>query len=226
MPPVTIKPDLNNPSTLVDPVTGLPMTPFEIDQLRHVMVNEMNAKRERFRIRAANDRRGFKEPKIGQELHVQLDSSISRRTRAGMRFEKSARLTLTVVSDDEYAAAKAINAAAPVITVLGAEQIFEDTALHTFEAPMSDAGVAELRAKAEDLERQLAAERESHASTARALEVMKARRAAPESTDGKPNKLAAQAAARAGDAQTSAPAPKAGAPAPSNDFGGPAKDEK
>jgi len=225
------KPDINNPATLVDPVTGLPMTQFEIDQLRHTLVNEINEKRERHRLRAANRAKGHDEPKVGQKLHVQLDSSITRRTRAGTRFEKGTRVTLTIVSDQEYAAAKAVSDAAPVVTVFGAERIIEDSALHVFESPMSDADVADLRRQNQELEEALAVERAAHADLRAAHAAMKARRDAPDSTDGKPTKLAAQAAARAAAPAASAPSapagrPAASAPATQNDFGSPAEEKK
>lgn len=222
MPPVKI--DINNPATLVDPVTGLPMTQFEIDQLRHTLVNEINEKRERHRLRSANAAKGHKEPKVGEKLHVQLDSSITRRTRAGMRFEKGSRVMLTVVSDEDYAAAKAKSDIAPVVTVFGAERILEDTALHVFESPATDNDVAELRKQNEQLEADLRAAQDQNADLRRAMDAMRARRDAPESTDGKPTKLPAQAAARATAAQASAPGKPAAtsAPATQNDFGTPA----
>lgn len=196
MPALTLpKPDLNNPATLVDPATGLPMTPFEIEQLRHQIVSDINAKRERFRLRAANQAKGFDEPKVGQTYHVQLDGSISRRQRGGLRFERGARVEVKVVSDADFEKIKANAPDAPVVTVHGAERIIEDTAFHVFDRPMEE-DAERLRQHNAQLVAELEAAREDAAELRRAMEVMKARRAAPESPEGKPTKLAAQAAVR------------------------------
>lgn len=224
-------PDPSNPASLIDE-DGLPMTPFAIDQLRHERVAQLNEKRERFRLRRANQKKGFDEPKVGQTYHVQLDGSISRRTRGsvlledgtripGVRFEKNARVRVTVLSDEECRDVKARAPDAAVVTVMGAERILEDGALHVFEGPMDDADVENLKSKNLQLEEELKATRDDHARLTRALAEMKARRDAPESAEGKPTKLAAQRAVRTGAAETAVPPASAG-----NDFGGPPDEPK
>ena len=215
-------PDITKPETLVDE-HGFPMTPFEIEQLRHEKVTATNIAKERIRLRKANAKKGFDEPTVGQKYHVQLDGSVHRRGRSGVRFERGATVEITVVSDDEHAEIKARAPDAPVVTVEGAERIIEDTALHVFERPPAADDLDALRRSHAAVEEELRASRADAAKLRQAIAEMTARRNAPESTDGKPAKLQAQAAARAAApaAQASAPATPAAA-----DFGGPPPGDK
>jgi hypothetical protein len=242
------QPDINNPATLIDE-DGLPMTPFAIEELRHARIRELNSMRERYRLRRANQKKGFDEPKVGQTYHVQLDGSVTRRSRGsdpafpgvpGVRFERNKRVTVTVVSDEEYGEIKARDRDAPVVTVHGADRILEDDALHVFETPVTDLDLDTLVQERDDARAALEQQQQENARLQQAIAAMKARREAPESTDGRPTKLPAQAAAKA-TAQTSAPTSPAGKPAaaqgpggkspaappaaPGNDFGGPADPE-
>ena len=226
-------PDINNPASLIDE-DGLPMTPFAIDELRHARIRELNDKRERNRLRRANAKRGFDQPKVGQTYHIQLDGSITRRSRGadpafpgvpGIRFERNKRVEVTVVSDDEFQDVKSRHPETPVVTVHGAERILEDDALHVFEAPMTDADVEQLTQERDSARSDLKLQTEENARLNALVAEMRARRNAPESKDGQPTKLPAQQAARAAAAQTSAPAAKPVAPvapgsATANDFGG------
>jgi hypothetical protein len=219
--------DPSNPATLIDD-DGLPMTPYAIDQLRNQRITEINLKRERFRLRRANQAKGFDEPRVGQIYFVQLDGTVSARTRGsvelpdgtrirGIRFERNRRVEVEVVSDEEFLSIKATNPGALVVTVHGAEQILEDTALHVFETPLSEADVEELHRKNAALEEEVRTTRDDNSRLRTALAEMKAGRAAPDSPTGAPSKLAARAAART--------AGETGAPTASNDFGAPAADK-
>jgi hypothetical protein len=198
----------------------LPPTPFELEQLRNAKVTRDNEKREMVRVRRANQAKGFAAPKVGQTYHVQLDSSISRRSRSGTRFEKNHRVAVTVVTNEEFEAAKARSATAPVVTVLGAEYILEDDALHVFEAPMSDHDVDALRQRNVELEDEARTAREDNARLRQQLAERAARMSAPESTEGRPTRIPAAQAARA------AAAGKAPAPETPHDFGAPAEEKK
>jgi hypothetical protein len=208
---------------MLDDLSDLPPTPFEQEQLRNAKISRDNERRERVRVRRANQAKGFAAPRIGQTYHVQLDSSITRRSRSGTRFEKNTRISVEVVSDEDYAAAKAKNAAAPVVTVLGAEYILEDDALHVFEAPDPGHDSEVLRQRNADLEAEAAVIREDNARLRAQLAERSARMNAPESTDGRPTRIPAAQAARA-SATTAKPA--ANAPTtPAADFGAPATTE-
>lgn len=189
---------------------NLPPTQFELDQLRHMKITAQNAKREQRRRRAANQVKGFDEPRPGQVLHVQLDGALTRRSRAGIRFERNVRIEVKVVSDQDYATTKAKNQAAHVVTVDGAESIFEDMALHVFEVPMGDDDLAALIQSNRDLEEVVKVERDENARLRAALAERKARMAAPDSPDGRPSRLPAAQAARAENAKASVAATQPG----------------
>lgn len=216
-----MNPDPNIPATLVDE-DGLPMTPFAIDQLRHSRMTAINEKRERLRLRRSNDKKGFEEPKVGQVYFVQLDGSITRRSRGrdprwdypGIRFERNKRVEITVVSDEDYEKTKSNTPDANVVTVHGAELIIEDGALHVFETPMSSEDIGEIRQRNTELEEELQLARAEVAKLRQAAAEMKARREAPDSPEGKPNKLAAARAERVAGASTG------------NEFGAPADPAK
>lgn len=197
-------------------IEDLPPTPFEIEQARHARVTQDNNLRERYRVRRANQARGFDEPTIGRTYHIQLDGSVTRRTRSGMRFERNRRVELTVVSDEDFAAAKARSPEAPVVTVLGAEYIIEDSALHVYETPLSDVDVDELKRSHAALEEEVRLTREDNTRLRAQLAERAARMSAPESSDGRPARLPAARAVRAAAEAAAAPT----APAPTHgDFG-------
>lgn len=199
---------MERPTVVADPAAahvllddeGFPLTAFEVEQLRHTRINSENDSRERRRLRKANRAKGFDEPAIGKKYWVQLDSSVPRRTRAGMRFERNQRVELTVVADDEFD--QAVEGAA-VITVIGAEHLIEDSAFHVTERPEGAEDIDQLKLsrdqaidKANHAEREGKRLREENARLAAAMAAMKAGRAAPESKSGEPTKLGARAAAR------------------------------
>lgn len=174
----------------------LPPTPFELEQRRHQITLAQNDERERRRLRKANQANGHDEPTPGTVLHVQLDGSVTRRNRAGIRFERNTRVPVLVVEGDEFEIAARRGRGEMVVSVQGAEQIYADTALHVFGQASSDADVDTLRSQKDTLEEELRVMRsENDALNAR---IKAARLAAPESTDGRPTRLRAAAAARGG----------------------------
>lgn len=211
-----------NPTNRIKSLADLPPTPFELEQERHAITTQQNELRERLRLREANEAKGHAEPKPGDKLHVQLDGSVTRRGRAGIRFERGARVELEVIDGTEEDVAAKQRAGAAVVSVLGAERIFEDTALHVFSAPMSPDEVEDLRAAKAAVEEELRvtrAERDELTAKVRA-----ARMSAPDSPDGRPTRLAAAAKVKA-EAQTSAPATAPASPAAAgaehSEFGAP-----
>lgn len=235
----TLDPSHSNPQ-FIDSETGLPLTPFEVDQIRHAKVNEQNERREIHRIRKSNQRKGYDAPEIGAVYHVQLDGSVTRRTRGavrrsdgtvipGVRFERNKRVEITVVDDESAIAAKALNADAPVVTVLGMEYILDDDALHVFESAMTEVDAEELRRANVAQEEELKVTRaEADRLRRENAELRAARMNAPESTDGRPTRLPAANSAKAAFAAKSAKAGETG-PAPRDaaaDFGTPAPETK
>lgn len=216
---------MNHIKSLAD----LPPTPFELEQERHAITTKQNEVRERLRLRQANKAKGHDEPKPGDVLHVQLDGSVSRRGRAGIRFERGARVELKVIEGTEEEVAAEQRAGKAVISVLGAERIFEDSALHVFSTPMSADEVADLRAANLALEEEL---RETKAERDElSAKMRQARMSAPESPDGRPTRLAAarevKAKAEASAAATTTQTPAAAnPPGEHSEFGAPAPGNK
>lgn len=216
---------------------GLTPTLYEQEQQRNAIIIKENDRRERIRIRRDNAARGFDQPKPGDKLHVQLDGSAGvRRTRAGIKFERGVRVTVEVVdmseedvrdaqagrlspaelaklpdeSTREWAARVRVQER-NVVSVYGAEQILEDSALHIYQhAPAADEEALEaLRARNLQLEEEI---RASHADRAELARLRReARMNAPDTNDGRPTRL------RAADAV--GPAPKVDGPLASIDTG-------
>lgn len=193
----------------------LPPTPFEIQEMQHAKVRRENAIRERRRLRQANAEKGFEEPVPGSVLHVQLDGSVSRRTRAGIRFEKGKRVGVLVVDADQakiVEVTKKLEAGVQVAGELadaileakakgfyvtspeGAERIIEDDSLHVYEQPMSEQDAGELKAQLETKESENKALREEVTRLQGALRA--ARMGAKDSGDGAPVRLQAAAKVR------------------------------
>lgn len=183
----------------------LPPTMYEIEQQRHAIVTAQNERRERLRLRRANQAKGHDEPTHGTVLHVQLDGSVSKRNRAGIRFERGQRVAVNVldVPDEEIAARQAQGQA--VVNVYGAERILEDTSLHVFEAPATEEDVDALKRHASDLQHQLDTER-ARSAELQAM-VRQARMSAKDLGDGKPSRLNAAREVKAQASATSTPAP-------------------
>jgi hypothetical protein len=217
-------------SNIQESFTGddLPPTPFEIEERRHQIISAQNALRERRRLRANNQANGHDEPQPGMTLHIQLDGSVNRRGRAGLRFEKGQRMSVTVVdaSDDEVAAMQRSGKA--VVNIYGAERLLEDTALHVYPTAMTEEDIGDLKAKNAALEEELRVSNEERSKLREAMRA--ARMAAEDKGDGRPVRMQAAKAAAAAVASTSAAAPgakpgaapkDAGSPKePSSDFGG------
>jgi hypothetical protein len=192
----------------------IPPTLYEIDEARHRQVRAVDAKRERIRLRLANQANDIREPRPGDKLYVQLENAITRRSRGGVRFERRTRYVVEVVdvapegtSAAELKAAqvaaggrylvmtqaelKAAQAAGRhLVDVEGAELIFEDKAFLKFTVPMSDDDMEALKGSHEALER-TTREQALELETLRA-ELRRARQNAPESAEGKPMRLRAQ----------------------------------
>lgn len=201
---------MSTPMTL----ENLPPTPFELEQQRHTMTLAQNELRERLRLRQANQAKGFPEPKPGDVLYVQLDGSVSRRTRAGIRFEKGVQIEVKIVDDARVAELRASGRI--VASVAGAERIIEDSSLHVYRQSMSADDIDALRRKHAAVEEELKATRSERDALQAALRT--ARMEAKDAGDGKPSRLAAAAKVRATAEAT-----------PSGDFGAPlepAKDAK
>jgi hypothetical protein len=188
----------------------LPPTPFEVDTERHRIVTEQNARRERIRLRKANAKKGFAEPKVGEVLHIQLDGTITRRTRGGVRFERGQRIPVTVVDMDPDRLRQAQMSGQSVTDIAGAERIIEDTMLHVYRSAGGSADQSATEAKLAAVEEEL---RITRADLARARE---ARMEAIDKGDGSPARLAA---ARKVAAAAGKPPAAAGATEVDHEFG-------
>jgi hypothetical protein len=181
----------------------LPPTLHEQEVARNRVVIRANERRERARVRAANAKRGFSEPTPGDTLFVQLDGSITRRTRSGVRFERYTRIEVQVVegTEEEVKAKQVAKVASggvvDFVSVLGAEYIIEDMALHVYESPAATADVQELERRKAAVEEELKVSRAENARLQEALrKERKARQSAVDTGTGAPNRLQAAAAAR------------------------------
>jgi hypothetical protein len=218
---------MTDPSTsyAIDPNEELPPTDFEIQQARHAKVLAQNELRELRRLAAANRKAGRPQPKVGDKMWVSVNATLTpRRTRAGVQFEKGARVPIEVVdmTDDELAEMRVHERSRGqpnplIVTPHGAEQILADDALNvhkTDSALQSD--YESLRATNAQLEEELRVAREE-ARTLRA-----ARMAAQDSPTGAPARLQAAAAAAAAAKAAKASAPTSTSTStPSGDFGPP-----
>jgi hypothetical protein len=201
------KPGYRYPPDL-DDGEALPPTFFEVQQQRNEKEMALNDRRERRRLFESNRKAGHPEPKVGDRMWISVNSTLTpRRTRAGIMFEKGARVQVEVVdmSDADLAALRAEARATskpnpPIVTRYGAEQILADDALNVHKHDAAVLGDNEkLRAANAQIEEELRAAREE----LRALRA--ARMSAPESPTGAPARLQAAAAAKAGKPAPTAP---------------------
>lgn len=192
----------------------IPPTHYELEEARHALVRKQDAARERLRLRRSNQAKGFREPRPGDKLHVQLDNTIPRRSRAGLRFERGPRYTVEivhVVDDPETSSLKdgamlvmtpdelKANQAAGrhFVDVVGAELLLDDAAFHKFQVPMSDDDIEALKRSNADQQRKLSDQSAELAAMRAELATLRAARAAaPDSKSGRPDRLNAQRAAR------------------------------
>jgi hypothetical protein len=172
----------------------LPPTLFEQAAERDRIITESNERRERIRLRRANKQAGYKEPAPGDTLHVQLDNTVTKRTRGGIRFERGHRRTIKVVEETGDALLELQRSGHDVTDVYGAERILEDAALHVYSTATVDRDADELAARNAQLEEELRLERAEHESLKKRLR--EARQAAPASSDGAPTRLQAAAKVR------------------------------
>lgn len=181
-------PDLDD-----DDLADLPPTQFELDRLRDERTISANERRERRRLRMANRRAGHSEPRPGDVMFVSIaDRNLARRTRAGVRFERGARVEVKILdrTDDEIRALQLAGAA--VVNVYGAERILEDEALAVRSNPgTADMDMARLRQANQDLEAENQLQREE------LKRLREARQSAVDTGDGRPNRLQAARAAAA-----------------------------
>jgi hypothetical protein len=174
----------------------LPPTPFELQTARDLEAVKVNNERERRRRRRANQALGYAEPKPGDKLHVQLDSTLLRRGRAGLRLERGRRVTVEVVDMEPEELALAQLNGRLVVSVDGAEQIIEDTSLHKASDPATTfEDRAQLEARNQELEQELQLAR------AEMKRMREARQAAGDSKQGEPARLQAAARARTGETE-------------------------
>lgn len=197
----------------------LPPTLHEQQMMRDREVMSLNAERERRRLYEANRAAGHPTPRVGDKLHVQLDSSVSRRGRAGIRFERGKRITLEIVDVDENGCVQGLpirtdrdghplpnlngtplaqlqrDMGLLIISVEGAEAIYEDSALHksTYADSSSFEDMTALAQRNAQLEEELQLARVEN------KKLREARQAAGESKQGEPARLQAAAKAKTAD---------------------------
>lgn len=196
----------------------LPPTLYEIEQRRFDLETRRNHKRERIRIRRDNDKKGHAEPVPGTTLYVQLDGSVTKRNRSGIRFERGQQVSVTVIDADDAETKAQQETGKLVVNVYGAERILEDSALHVYAQPTVEHDVEALKTRNSALEEELRVTRADRDELHKTIR--DARMGAKDAGDGKPARLQAAAAARAAAAQTSAPTTE------HSEFGAPAPDKK
>jgi hypothetical protein len=185
-------------------------TPFELEERRHAIVTAKNERRERRRLRDHNQANGHDEPQPGTSLFIQVDGSLHRRGRAGLRFEKNQRVEVKIVDASDEDVRDMQRAGKMVVNPYGAERLLEDTSLHVFPQAMSDVEVGDLKAANLQLEEELRLSREELVRVRQ--QVRDARMSVEPSGDGRPVRL--QAAAKA---QAAAATAEAGKPAKAPD---------
>jgi hypothetical protein len=191
----------------------LPPTPFELEERRHAVIRDQNERRARRDLRARNQKKGHDEPRPGTSLFIQLDGSLYRRGRAGLRFEKGQRSEVKILDKSDEEIREMQRSGAMVVNPYGAELLLDDSALHVFPQALTDIELEDLKASHAQVEEELRLSREENARLR--SEVRAARMAAEPSTDGRPTRLpaAAKAAAAAAASNAAAGDPKAKAPA-------------
>jgi hypothetical protein len=169
------------------------LTDFEREERKHAAIIAKNLFRERRQVAARNRRAGHAEPKPGDVLHVSLARGLTRRARAGVMFTKGPSVPVEVTDLTDADVLEAQKRGKAVVNTTGAELILDDDSLNVRSAPTADEDVDAIRG---ELERT----KEENASLVAELQRLRdARRAAPESTDGRSTRLAA--ARKAGEGE-------------------------
>lgn len=199
------------------------LTDHDKEQARHNAIRELNVTRDRARRAVKNRNQGHAQPKPGDVLHVSLARGLDRRTRAGIIFMKGPSQEVKIVdaSDDRIVELRARGQA--VVNVHGAEELLEDSGPHgalvVRAAAFSEEDVTQQAAVILDLERQnreLRAQLEQE--RAELQKKREARRAAVDTGDGKPVRLAAARQAVQGAKTEGKPGDAEDAAKPDGDF--------
>jgi hypothetical protein len=174
-------------------IDDLPPTQFEIDQRRHSLIGAQNDIRERRRVAKQNRAAGKPEPKAGDKLFVSIgDRTISRRSRAGVRFEgKGARTTVTVLDETDEEIKTNQTMGQDVVNVWGAEQILADDALNINQRQVPPEELEAIKRENAALEEENRTMREEN------RRLREARQGAKDEGDGAPSRLIAQREAKA-----------------------------
>jgi hypothetical protein len=163
------------------------MSQEEMDRL-HADVIDANQRKERARVAAENRAKGYPEPQSGDRLYVTSGRGIKFRARAGISFNEQNPTEVAVVGelDDPPAGVR-------FVTVSGAEQILNDSALNVRGRNATDVEQQALRDQLADRDREIAQLRAEHARVLR-----EARMGAKDTGDGAPARLNAARKVRAG----------------------------